>query len=213
MTRPIFYEYFRSSAAYRVRIALKLKGIDYESRQIDLREGEQRSDEYRAINPQGLVPMLEVDGHRITQSLAIIVYLDMRYPNQPLLPASADARSHVISLSETVACDIHPLNNLRVLKYLKGELGRSQEDVDRWYAHWITEGLSALEALAAPRAGTFLLGDGPTAADCCLIPQLYNARRFNVPLDDYPTLLRVDENANKLDAFAAAHPDRQEQPQ
>jgi len=213
MTRPIFYEYFRSSAAYRVRIALKLKGIDYESRQIDLREGEQRSDEYRAINPQGLVPMLEVDGHRITQSLAIIVYLDMRYPNQPLLPASADARSHVISLSETVACDIHPLNNLRVLKYLKGELGRSQEDVDRWYAHWITEGLSALEALAAPRAGTFLLGDGPTAADCCLVPQLYNARRFNVPLDDYPTLLRVDENANRLDAFAAAHPDRQEQPQ
>ena len=213
MTRPIFYEYFRSSAAYRVRIALKLKGIDYESRQIDLREGEQRSDEYRAINPQGLVPMLEVDGHRITQSLAIIVYLDMRYPNQPLLPASADARSHVISLSETVACDIHPLNNLRVLKYLKSELGHSQEDVDRWYAHWITEGLSALETLAEPRAGTFLLGDGPTAADCCLIPQLYNARRFNVPLDDYPTLLRVDENANRLDAFAAAHPDRQEQPQ
>jgi maleylacetoacetate isomerase len=213
MTRPIFYEYFRSSAAYRVRIALKLKGIDYESRQIDLREGEQRSDEYRAINPQGLVPMLEVDGHRITQSLAIIVYLDMRYPNQPLLPASADARSHVISLSETVACDIHPLNNLRVLKYLKSELGHSQEDVDRWYAHWITEGLSALEAVAAPRAGTFLLGDGPTAADCCLVPQLYNARRFNVPLDDYPTLLRVDENANRLDAFAAAHPDRQEQPQ
>jgi len=213
MTRPIFYEYFRSSAAYRVRIALKLKGVDYESRQIDLREGEQSSDEYRAINPQGLVPMLEVDGHRITQSLAIIVYLDMRYPNQPLLPASADARSHVISLSETVACDIHPLNNLRVLKYLKSELGHSQEDVDRWYAHWITEGLSALEALAAPRAGTFLLGDGPTAADCCLIPQLYNARRFNVPLDDYPTLLRVDENANRLDAFAAAHPDRQEQPQ
>jgi len=119
----------------------------------------------------------------------------------------------VISLSETVACDIHPLNNLRVLKYLKSELGHSQEDVDRWYAHWITEGLSALEALAAPRAGTFLLGDGPTAADCCLVPQLYNARRFNVPLDDYPTLLRVDENANRLDAFAAAHPDRQEQPQ
>jgi maleylacetoacetate isomerase len=213
MSRPILYDYFRSSAAYRVRIALNLKGIDYESRQIDLREGEQRSDEYRAINPQGLVPMLEVDGHRITQSLAIIVYLDMRYPNQPLLPASADARSHVISLSETVACDIHPLNNLRVLKYLKSELGHSQEDVDRWYAHWITEGLSALEALAAPRAGTFLLGDGPTAADCCLVPQLYNARRFNVPLDDYPTLLRVDENANRLDAFAAAHPDRQEQPQ
>jgi maleylacetoacetate isomerase len=213
MARPIFYEYFRSSAAYRVRIALKLKGIDYESRPIDLREGEQKSDEYRALNPQGLVPMLEVDGERITQSLAIIVYLDMRFPNQPLLPASADARSHVISLSEIVACDIHPLNNLRVLKYLKAELGHSQEEVDLWYAHWITEGLTALEAIAAPRAGTFLFGDGPTAADCCLIPQLFNARRFNVPLDNYPTLLRVDENANKLDAFAAAHPDRQEQAQ
>jgi len=213
MSRAIFYEYFRSSAAYRVRIALKLKGIEYESRPIDLREGEQGSDEYRALNPQGLVPMLEIDGHRLTQSLAIIVYLDMRYPNCPLLPASADARSHVICLSETIACDIHPLNNLRVLKYLKGELGHSQEEIDRWYAHWITEGLTALEALAAPRAGAFLVGDAPTAADCCLVPQLFNARRFNVPIDAYPTLLRVDENANKLDAFAAAHPDRQEQMQ
>jgi maleylacetoacetate isomerase len=210
MTRPILYDYWRSSAAYRVRIALKLKGVDYETRQIDLRDDQQKSDDYRALNPQGLVPMLEVDGHRLTQSLAIIVYLDMRFPNQPLLPASADARAHVISLCETIACDIHPLNNLRVLKYLKGELGHSQDEVDRWYAHWITEGLRALEALAAPRAGAFLFGHGPTVADCCLVPQLYNARRFNVPLDDYPTLLRADENANKLDGFAAAHPDRQE---
>jgi maleylacetoacetate isomerase len=210
MTRAILYDYWRSSAAYRVRIALKLKRIDYETRQIDLREDQQKSDEYRALNPQGLVPILEVDGHRLTQSLAIIVYLDMRFPNQPLLPASADARAHVISMSETIACDIHPLNNLRVLKYLKDELGHSQGEIDRWYAHWITEGLSALEALAAPRAGAFLFGDGPTVADCCLVPQLYNARRFNVPLDDYPTLLRADENANKLDGFAAAHPDRQE---
>lgn len=210
MPRPIFYDYWRSSACYRVRIALKLKGIDYETRQIDLREDQQKSDEYLALNPQGLVPMLEIDGHRLTQSLAIIVYLDMRFPNQPLLPASADARAHVISMSETIASDIHPLNNLRVLKYLRGELGHTQEAVDRWYVHWIKEGLSALEALAAPRAGAFLFGDGPTVADCCLVPQLYNARRFNVPLDDYPTLLRADENANKLDGFAAAHPDRQE---
>ena len=212
MSRPILYDYFRSSAAYRVRIALHLKGVDYESRQIDLREGAQRSDAYRSLNPQGLVPMMEIDGHRLTQSLAILNYLDMRYPNQPLIPASAEARAHVVAMALTIACDIHPLNNLRVLKYLKHELGHSQGDVDRWYAHWISEGLPALEALAAPRAGAFLWGDAPTAADVCLVPQLYNARRFNVPLDAYPTLLRADENANKLDAFAAAHPDRQEVP-
>src|SRR6185369_534239 len=174
MTRPILYDYWRSSAAYRVRIALNLKGIDYESRPIDLREDVQKSAEYRALNPQGLVPTLEIDGQRLTQSLA--------------------------------------LNNLRVLKYLKHELGQSQEAVDRWYAHWIMEGLPALEALAAPEAGKFLFGNAPTGADVCLVPQLYNARRYNVPLDNYPTLLRAEENANKMDAFAAAHPDRQEVP-
>jgi maleylacetoacetate isomerase len=212
MTRPILYDYFRSSAAYRVRIALHLKGVDYESRQIDLREGAQRSDAYRSLNPQGLVPMMEIDGHRLTQSLAILNYLDLRYPNQPLIPASAAERAHVVAMALTIACDIHPLNNLRVLKYLKDQLGHSQEEVDRWYAHWIAEGLSALQALAAPRAGAFLWGDAPTAADVCLVPQLYNARRFNVPLDAYPTLLRADENANKLDGFVKAHPDQQEVP-
>src|SRR3954454_14667203 len=164
MSRPIFYDYYRSSAAYRVRIALNLKGVDHESRQVDLREGAQQSAEYRALNPQGLVPMLEIDDHRLTQSLAIIVYLDMRYPNQPLLPASADARAHVVSLSETIACDIHPLNNLRVLKYLKGELGQPQEKIDAWYAHWINDGLPALETMAAPQSGKFLFGDAPTTA-------------------------------------------------
>ena len=213
MSRPVFYEYWRSSAAYRVRIALKLKGVDYESRQIDLREGVQNSAEYRAINPFGLVPMLEIDGHQLTQSLAILNYLDIRFPVPPLIPASAAERAHVVALAMIVACDIHPLNNLRVLKFLKRELGHSQEDVDDWYAHWITEGLRPLEAMAAPKAGEFLYGDAPTAADVCLIPQLYNARRFNVPLDDYPTLVRADENANRLEAFAAAHPDRQEAPQ
>ena len=212
MSRIILYDYYRSSAAYRVRIALNLKGVDYESRQIDLRDDQQKSDEYRALNPQGLVPMLEIDGHRLTQSLAIINYLDLRFPNQPLIPACAAERAHVVAMAMAIACDIHPLNNLRVLKYLKNELGHSQDEVDVWYAHWIREGLPALEAMAAPRAGKFLFGDAPTGADVCLVPQLYNARRFNVRIDDFPTLLRAEENANRMDAFAAAHPDRQEVP-
>jgi maleylacetoacetate isomerase len=212
MPRPILYDYWRSSAAYRVRIALNLKGVDYESRQIDLREGEQRSDGYRALNPQGLVPMLEIDGHRLTQSVAIINYLDLKYANQPLLPASAAERAHVVAMAMAIACDIHPLNNLRVINYLKNELGHSQDEADAWYRHWVIEGLPGLEAMAKPWAGKFLFGDAPTGADVCLVPQLYNARRFNVSLDDYPTLLRADENANKLEAFAAAHPDRQQVP-
>jgi len=210
MARPIFYDYWRSSACYRVRIALKLKGVDYETRQIDLRADEQNSAAYRAINPFGLVPMLEIDGHQLAQSLAIINYLDLRFPNRPLIPAMAAERAHVVAMSLSIACDIHPLNNLRVLKYLKNELGHSQEDVDAWYVHWVSTGLPALEAQAKTRSGAFLFGDNPTGADVCLVPQLYNARRFNVPLDDYPTLLRADENANKIEAFAAAHPDRQE---
>jgi maleylacetoacetate isomerase len=212
MPRPVLYEYWRSSAAYRVRIALKLKGVDYESRPIDLREGTQNSAEFRAVNPFGLVPMLEIDGHQLTQSLAIITYLDTRFPSRPLIPAMAAERAHVTAMALAIACDIHPLNNLRVLKYLKTELGHSQDEVDDWYRHWISAGLPALEIQAKPLSGAFLFGDNPTGADVCLVPQLYNARRFDVPLDDYPTLLRAEENANKLEAFAAAHPDRQEVP-
>ena len=209
MPKPILYDYWRSSACYRVRIALNLKKVDYEKREVDLREDEQKSAAYRKLNPQGLVPLLEIDGHRLTQSLAIINYLDLRYPNQPLIPAAAADRAHVVALAMAIACDIHPLNNLRVLKYLKNELGQDQAAVDRWYAHWIAEGLAALEPLAAPQAGSFLFGNAPTGADVCLVPQLYNARRFNVPLDAYPTLLRADESMNALEPVAAAHPDRQ----
>ena len=213
MARPVLYDYWRSSAAYRVRIALSLKGIDYESRQVNLADGSQKSGEYRALNPQGLVPMLEIDGRRLTQSMAIIGYLDQRFPIPPLLSSDAADRAHMLAMALTVACDIHPLNNLRVLKYLGGELGIEEEQRNAWYRHWVSEGLAALEALAAPAAGDFLLGDAPTIADVCLVPQLYNARRFDVPLDAYPTLLRANKNSNAMPASAAAHPDRQEKPQ
>jgi maleylacetoacetate isomerase len=210
MARAVLYDYFRSSASYRVRIALNLKGIDYQQRQIDLAKGAQKDEAFRALNPQGLVPMLEIDGQRLTQSLSIIVYLDQKYRDPPLMPADAAEAAHVRSLALTVACDIHPLNNLRVLKYLRGPLGVSEEAKDEWYRHWVAEGLAALEEMARPRAGAFLFGDGPTVADVCLVPQLYNARRFSVPLTDYPTLRRADETASAHAAFAAAHPDRQE---
>jgi maleylacetoacetate isomerase len=213
MSTIVLHDYYRSSAAYRVRIALNLKGLEYESRTVNLLHSEQQGDEYRALNPHGLVPMLEIDGCKLTQSLSIIMYLATRYPEPPLLPADAADAAHVRSMALSIACDIHPLNNLRVLKYLKGELGASQDEVDAWYRHWIVQGLAPLEAVAAPRAGAFLFGDTPTIADVCLVPQLFNARRFDVPLDAYPTLLRADANANTLDAFAAAHPDKQEQPQ
>jgi len=213
MSQAVLYDYYRSSAAYRVRIALNLKGVDYESRPVNLLHSEQRGDDYRALNPQGLVPMLEIDGHRLTQSLSIMVYLDQVYPEQPLMPRDPVDGAHVRAMALTIACDIHPLNNLRVLKYLSNELGLPQEERDTWYMHWIREGLPALETLAKPGSGKFLFGDEPTIADICLVPQLYNARRYNVPLDDFPTLLRADANAQQIEAFAAAHPDRQEQPQ
>lgn len=210
MAKALLYDYFRSSAAYRVRIALNLKGVKYEQRSINLADGAQKASEYRALNPQGLVPMLEIDGLRLTQSLSIIVYLDQKFNDPPLMPSDAADAAHVRALALTVACDIHPLNNLRVLKYLRGPLGVSEEGKDEWYRHWVAEGLAALEQMARPRAGAFLFGDSPTIADVCLVPQLYNARRFSVPLTDYPTLRRADETATAHAAFAAAHPDRQE---
>jgi maleylacetoacetate isomerase len=208
MTRPLLHDYFRSSAAYRVRIALNMKGVDYDRRPVNLVESEQKSEAYRARNPQGLVPTLEIDGLTLTQSLSIAVYLDQKYPEPPLVPRDPADGAHVRAMALAIACDIHPLNNLRVLKYLKGALKQDQAAIDSWYAHWVTEGLQALEAMAAPRAGAFLLGDTPSLADVCLVPQLYNARRFSVPITPYPTLRRADETASALPAFAAAHPDR-----
>jgi maleylacetoacetate isomerase len=210
VTRIILHDYFRSSASYRVRIALNLKGLPYEQRPVSLTEGDQTSPAYKALNPQGFVPMLEIGDERVTQSLAIFDRLDALVENPPFVPDDPPGRAHVLALALTVACDIHPLNNLRVLRYLKSELGQPQEAVDAWYLHWVSEGLAALEALAAPRSGAFLYGDTPTMADICLIPQLYNARRFSAPLEAFPTLTRVEAKAQALPAFAAAHPDRQE---
>lgn len=209
MSKPILHDYYRSSAAYRVRIALNMKGIAYEQRQVSLVDGAQKSDAYRALNPQGLVPMLEIDGLKLTQSLSIAVYLDQRFPEPMLMPRDPADGAHVRSMALAIACDIHPLNNLRVLKYLSGPLQQPQDVRDAWYRHWIAEGFTALEAMAAERSGTFLFGDTPTLADVCLVPQMYNARRFDVPVEAYPTLVRADANATALPAFAAAHPDAQ----
>jgi maleylacetoacetate isomerase len=210
MSKPVLHDYFRSSAAYRVRIALNMKGVDYECRPVSLVDGAQKSDAYRALNPQGFVPMLEIDGLKLTQSLSIAVYLDQRFPEPVLMPRDPADGAHVRSMALAIACDIHPLNNLRVLKYLSGPLELPQEARDQWYRHWVTEGFTALETMAKPRAGKFMFGDTPSLADVCLVPQMYNARRFDVPLDEYPTLVRADANAYALEPFAAASPDGDE---
>jgi len=202
----ILYDYWRSSAAYRVRIALNLKGVAYEPRPVSLIKGEQRGLQHLARNPQGLVPTLEVDGLVLTQSLAIIDWLDATYPVPRLIPADTAERARAWARALVIVSDIHPIDNLRVLKRLESQFGADQAARDDWYRHWIREGLEALETMAGE--GPFLGGSEPDISDLCLVPQLYNARRLELPLDCYPRLGRADAAAAELEAFAAAHPDR-----
>ncbi len=204
------YSYFRSSAAYRVRIALNLKGLPYEMVSIHLTKdgGQQRKPEFRALNPQMRVPALELSsGEVLTQSLAIIEYLDEIHPEPPLLPADALERAKVRAVAQAVACDIHPLNNLITLQYLKRVLKHEQPDIDAWYHHWVTDGFTAIEDMLAP--GPHACGSRVPLADISLVPQVANARRFKVPLDKFPKIVAVDAACLKLPAFDKARPENQ----
>jgi maleylpyruvate isomerase len=209
----VLRNYFRSSSAYRVRIALNLKGLNYEYVSVHLNRngGAQFSAAFSRLNPQHLVPVLSDEGRDISQSLAIIEYLDEQYPAVPLLPGSPAQRAWVRQLALAISCDIHPLNNLRVLKYLTGPMAQSDDVKQEWIVHWTVAGLEALEAelARAPQRGRFCCGDTPTLADCCLVPQLFAAQRFNVDLAPYPTLRAIDAACAQLPAFADAHPARQ----
>ncbi|WP_343723123.1 maleylacetoacetate isomerase, partial [Herbaspirillum seropedicae] len=204
------YSYFRSSASYRVRIALHLKGLPYETVPVHLlnQGGEQLLPAFTEINPHALVPVLAEEGHYVSQSLAMLELLEERHPTPSLLPGDAFQRAHIRALSLAIACDIHPLNNLRVLKYLKRELGVDDERKNAWIAHWINLGFTALERqLAADTTrGHFCVGDAPTMADCCLVPQIFNARRFEVDMAPYPTLCAIEQACHALPAFQQAHP-------
>ena len=204
----LLYDYFRSSAAFRVRIALNFKGLAPERRFVHLRKGEQRAPGYLELNPQGLVPTLVVGRRRLTQSLAIIEYLEEEHPLPPLLPNDPGERAWVRAFAQTIACDIHPIDNLRVLKYLQA-LGIDEPARDEWYRHWIREGFGALEAQLAGRPSTYCCGDTVTLADVCLVPQVFNSQRVNLDLAPYPRIRAVHEACMSLSAFADAQPSRQ----
>lgn len=201
------YTYFRSSAAYRVRIALNLKGVSFDSIPINLLKGEQREEAYRKVNPQRRVPSLDIGGDVLIQSPAILEYLDEAYPEPPLLPVGAVNRARVRAVASIIACDIHPLNNSGTLAYLKNTLGHDQAALDAWYAHWVRQGFDAIEALLDP--GPFAFGSRITLADVYLVPQVANARRFNIPLDAYPKIVAVDAACAGHRAFLDAAPARQ----
>ena len=204
------YSYFRSSAAYRARIALNLKGVSYDMAFIHLSKdgGQHRRPDYRTVNPQMRVPSLQLDsGEVLTQSLAIIEYLDETHPQPPLLPRDPLGRARVRAMAQLIACDIHPLNNLAPLQYLKRVLHQEQSAIDTWYHHWVLEGFAALEAMAGN--GPYLAGDQVTLADVCLVPQMANARRLKVPLDDFPKLVAIDAACMRLAAFEQARPENQ----
>lgn len=206
------YTYFRSGAAYRVRIALHLKNLDFDSIPVDLLQGAQLQAGFTRTNPAHLIPVLEDGADRVSQSLAIIEYLDERFPDPPLLPeTSAADRAWVRQLALSIACDVHPLNNLRVLKYLSGPLQVTEERKNQWARHWIGRGFAALEEELAqsPRRGRFCFGDAPTLADCVLVPQMVNSARFHVDLGPYPVLREIERNCQALEAFQRAHPSRQ----
>jgi maleylacetoacetate isomerase len=205
------FGFFRSSAAFRVRIALNLKGLAWEDSFIHLRRGDQRHDDYLAVNPQGLVPALEIDGRTLIQSIAIIEYLDETHPQPPLLPREPLGRARVRALTEIVACDIHPIDNLRVLRYLSRPLGHDQAAIETWFNYWIAAGFAAFERLLAsdPRTGAFCDGDAPSLADVALIPQVVNSERYRLDMSPYPMISRIYENCMRIDAFIKAHPNNQ----
>ena len=204
------YTYFRSSAAFRVRIALNLKGLSYQPVFVHLAKGEHRKPGYSSVNAQALLPTLELDdGTRLSQSLAIMEYLEEKHPRPPLLPGDALDKARVRALADLVACEIHPLNNLRVLQHLKRALGQNEDQVNAWYRHWIADGLAKVEAELLFHNSRFCYGDSPTMADCCLVPQIFNAKRYNCELGAYPTTVRVFEQCMKLDAFDRAQPSKQ----
>ncbi|WP_058913834.1 maleylacetoacetate isomerase [Entomohabitans teleogrylli] len=205
------YSFFNSSASYRVRIALALKGIDYQTVGVNIRIGEQNQMDYRRLNPIALVPTLVTDeGEALGQSLAIIDWLDRAYTQAPLIPEQDEIRARVLEIAYAISCDIHPVNNMRVLRYLTEELGISEEQKNRWYAHWIKQGLSAVEQLLKrSESGRFCVGDAPTLADCCLIPQIANAQRMGCDLSAYPRCLAVWRTCQELPAFVAAAPENQ----